>query len=52
MPQMAPLYWLYLFIFFLLMLLLFVMLNYYIKPFNNITLTSINNKIFSKHWKL
>nr|YP_009317878.1 ATP synthase F0 subunit 8 [Orisarma neglectum]YP_009567682.1 ATP synthase F0 subunit 8 [Orisarma dehaani]AOY41438.1 ATP synthase F0 subunit 8 [Orisarma neglectum]QBB87169.1 ATP synthase F0 subunit 8 [Orisarma dehaani] len=52
MPQMAPLYWLYLFFFFLLMFLLFFMLNYFIKPFNNMSSISYDNKIISKSWKL
>nr|YP_009509555.1 ATP synthase F0 subunit 8 [Tubuca polita]AUN44972.1 ATP synthase F0 subunit 8 [Tubuca polita] len=33
MPQMAPLYWLVLFFFFLFSLLLFSTMNYFIKPF-------------------
>nr|YP_009509620.1 ATP synthase F0 subunit 8 [Cranuca inversa]AUN45037.1 ATP synthase F0 subunit 8 [Cranuca inversa] len=33
MPQMAPLYWLFLFLFFLSTLLVFFMMNYFIKPF-------------------
>nr|UAM92192.1 ATP synthase F0 subunit 8 [Geosesarma penangense] len=52
MPQMAPIYWLYLFIFFLFMFLLFLMLNYFIKPFNNMYSISYNNKNILKSWKL
>nr|YP_009346407.1 ATP synthase F0 subunit 8 [Clistocoeloma sinense]AOR53786.1 ATP synthase F0 subunit 8 [Clistocoeloma sinense] len=52
MPQMAPLYWLYLFIFFLSILLLFFMLNYFIKPYNNMSFISFEKKFFSKSWKL
>nr|QEJ81982.1 ATP synthase F0 subunit 8 [Tubuca paradussumieri] len=33
MPQMAPLYWLVLFFFFLFSLFLFFTMNYFIKPF-------------------
>nr|YP_009535657.1 ATP synthase F0 subunit 8 [Gecarcoidea natalis]YP_010164072.1 ATP synthase F0 subunit 8 [Gecarcoidea lalandii]AYJ22385.1 ATP synthase F0 subunit 8 [Gecarcoidea natalis]QRK27374.1 ATP synthase F0 subunit 8 [Gecarcoidea lalandii] len=52
MPQMAPLYWLYLFFFFLLSLLLFFLLNYFIKPYDKMTLLNYNNKINFKPWKL
>nr|YP_010579366.1 ATP synthase F0 subunit 8 [Thalamita integra]UEV85598.1 ATP synthase F0 subunit 8 [Thalamita integra] len=33
MPQMAPLMWLYLYVFFLVSLILFMSINYFIKPF-------------------
>nr|YP_010374014.1 ATP synthase F0 subunit 8 [Episesarma lafondii]QJH91608.1 ATP synthase F0 subunit 8 [Episesarma lafondii] len=52
MPQMAPLYWLYLFVFFLLIFLLFFMLTYFIKPFNNMSPITLDKKSFSKSWKL
>nr|YP_009498515.1 ATP synthase F0 subunit 8 [Parasesarma pictum]AWK60828.1 ATP synthase F0 subunit 8 [Parasesarma pictum] len=52
MPQMAPLYWLYLFIFFLFTLLLFFMMNYFIKPFNSISPVSHETKFIFKSWKL
>nr|YP_002808460.1 ATP synthase F0 subunit 8 [Scylla serrata]ACO07180.1 ATP synthase F0 subunit 8 [Scylla serrata] len=40
MPQMAPLLWLYLYFFFLLMFIIFISLNYFFKPFEK-----INSKI-------
>nr|YP_009107258.1 ATP synthase F0 subunit 8 [Cyclograpsus granulosus]CEH11261.1 ATP synthase F0 subunit 8 [Cyclograpsus granulosus] len=53
MPQMAPIYWLFMFFFFLLSLLLFFMLNYFIKPPHSVNFAP-NNKItlISKSWKL
>ncbi|NP_872444.1 ATP synthase F0 subunit 8 (mitochondrion) [Portunus trituberculatus] len=53
MPQMAPLLWLYLYIFFLLSFIIFLMINYFIKPFE-----TIDSNIISKssthffNWKL
>nr|YP_010956278.1 ATP synthase F0 subunit 8 [Opecarcinus hypostegus]WMY25242.1 ATP synthase F0 subunit 8 [Opecarcinus hypostegus] len=52
MPQMAPIYWLSLFAFFTLTLVLFSMLNYFIKPFNKMITPGFYNKPQSKHWKL
>nr|YP_010164098.1 ATP synthase F0 subunit 8 [Cardisoma armatum]QRK27413.1 ATP synthase F0 subunit 8 [Cardisoma armatum] len=52
MPQMAPLYWLYLFSFFLFSLTLFFVLNYFIKPFDKMPSLSYDNKIYFKPWKL
>nr|YP_010956291.1 ATP synthase F0 subunit 8 [Troglocarcinus corallicola]WMY25255.1 ATP synthase F0 subunit 8 [Troglocarcinus corallicola] len=52
MPQMAPIYWLNLFCMFLFTLLLFFMLNYYIKPFSKMTTSHISSKNTFKHWKL
>nr|YP_010385005.1 ATP synthase F0 subunit 8 [Asthenognathus inaequipes]UPL65015.1 ATP synthase F0 subunit 8 [Asthenognathus inaequipes] len=53
MPQMAPIYWLFMFLFFLMSLMLFFMLNYFLKPFNKIFLLTDNKKTLnSKYWKL
>nr|YP_009558816.1 ATP synthase F0 subunit 8 [Nanosesarma minutum]QBA83265.1 ATP synthase F0 subunit 8 [Nanosesarma minutum] len=52
MPQMAPLYWLYLFLFFSIILMLFFIMNFFIKPFNYISSISYNIKPISKSWKL
>nr|YP_010952868.1 ATP synthase F0 subunit 8 [Quadrella coronata]WMQ53288.1 ATP synthase F0 subunit 8 [Quadrella coronata] len=53
MPQMAPLLWTYLYIFFIVGLMLFFMLTYFIKPYktiNSFTLSSTLNT--QKPWKL
>nr|QUL60374.1 ATP synthase F0 subunit 8 [Mictyris thailandensis] len=52
MPQMAPIYWLLMFVFFLLTLILFLMLNFYIKPFKKMNSTLLLSKPIIKHWKL
>nr|YP_003289017.1 ATP synthase F0 subunit 8 [Xenograpsus testudinatus]ACF08703.1 ATP synthase F0 subunit 8 [Xenograpsus testudinatus] len=52
MPQMAPLYWLYLFFFFLIMLSLFLVLTFFIKPFDMKSSTLHTNPLQYKHWKL
>nr|BDL61417.1 ATPase F0 subunit 8 [Ilyoplax integra] len=52
MPQMAPLYWLYLFFFFLTTLLLFIIINYFIKPFPHMKSPSHSSKTPYKLWKL
>nr|YP_009544450.1 ATP synthase F0 subunit 8 [Lupocycloporus gracilimanus]AYW03837.1 ATP synthase F0 subunit 8 [Lupocycloporus gracilimanus] len=41
MPQMAPLLWLYLYMFFLLSFIVFLTLNYFIKPFEKINSDNI-----------
>nr|YP_010952673.1 ATP synthase F0 subunit 8 [Tetralia glaberrima]YP_010952725.1 ATP synthase F0 subunit 8 [Tetralia rubridactyla]YP_010952842.1 ATP synthase F0 subunit 8 [Tetralia nigrolineata]WMQ53093.1 ATP synthase F0 subunit 8 [Tetralia glaberrima]WMQ53145.1 ATP synthase F0 subunit 8 [Tetralia rubridactyla]WMQ53262.1 ATP synthase F0 subunit 8 [Tetralia nigrolineata] len=52
MPQMAPLLWSYLFVFFFFSLMLFLIMNYYISPFNK-TLANLNlHLIQKKSWKL
>nr|YP_010561856.1 ATP synthase F0 subunit 8 [Chionoecetes bairdi]UYX57817.1 ATP synthase F0 subunit 8 [Chionoecetes bairdi] len=52
MPQMAPLLWLYLFMFFNICLLLYLTVNYFIKPFEKI-MTLPDNKILNqKPWEL
>nr|YP_010952790.1 ATP synthase F0 subunit 8 [Tetraloides heterodactylus]WMQ53210.1 ATP synthase F0 subunit 8 [Tetraloides heterodactylus] len=52
MPQMAPLFWSFLFGFFLFSFMLFIIMNYYIIPLNktssNIYITTVNKK----PWKL
>nr|UNI92558.1 ATP synthase F0 subunit 8 [Euplax sp.] len=52
MPQMAPIMWLPMFIFFLLFLYTFIVMNFYIKPFNKIMTTKYDSNPPSKHWKL
>nr|YP_010384979.1 ATP synthase F0 subunit 8 [Xenophthalmus pinnotheroides]UPL64989.1 ATP synthase F0 subunit 8 [Xenophthalmus pinnotheroides] len=52
MPQMAPMYWLYLFAFFITVLMLFLMMNYFIKPFNHMKHDASSLPTQFKHWKL
>nr|QOW83851.1 ATP synthase F0 subunit 8 [Austinograea sp. PX-2020] len=52
MPQMAPLLWLYLFMFFLASLMLFLVLNYFISPFEKISTTLLTTHKPQKPWKL
>nr|YP_010547121.1 ATP synthase F0 subunit 8 [Hemigrapsus sanguineus]APT69305.1 ATP synthase F0 subunit 8 [Hemigrapsus sanguineus]UYK51635.1 ATP synthase F0 subunit 8 [Hemigrapsus sanguineus] len=53
MPQMAPIYWLFMFFFFILSFLLFFMFNYFMKPFFKIDFMPNNKKpLFHKSWKL
>nr|BDL61430.1 ATPase F0 subunit 8 [Ilyoplax pusilla] len=52
MPQMAPLYWLYLLFFFLTIFFLFLVMSYFLKPFSK--MNSPNSFFYTntKHWKL
>nr|AWW91886.1 ATP synthase F0 subunit 8 [Hemigrapsus penicillatus] len=53
MPQMAPIYWLFMFFFFIMSFLLFLMFNYFMKPFFKInSLPDNKSPFFSKSWKL
>nr|YP_010491958.1 ATP synthase F0 subunit 8 [Eucrate crenata]UWM93440.1 ATP synthase F0 subunit 8 [Eucrate crenata] len=52
MPQMAPLLWLYLYVIFLISLILFLTMNFYIKPFENINTSMDKTIITKKYWKL
>nr|YP_002327422.1 ATP synthase F0 subunit 8 [Eriocheir japonica]ACJ44952.1 ATP synthase subunit 8 [Eriocheir japonica]UJM44179.1 ATP synthase F0 subunit 8 [Eriocheir japonica] len=53
MPQMAPIYWLFMFFFFLASFLLFFALNYFIKPFYKVNFLQDNKKpLIYKYWKL
>nr|YP_009383504.1 ATP synthase F0 subunit 8 [Helicana wuana]YP_010433466.1 ATP synthase F0 subunit 8 [Helicana japonica]APL97754.1 ATP synthase F0 subunit 8 [Helicana wuana]QBB87156.1 ATP synthase F0 subunit 8 [Helicana wuana]USW67965.1 ATP synthase F0 subunit 8 [Helicana japonica] len=53
MPQMAPIYWLFMFLFFLSSFFLFFMFNYFMKPFTKIDFSPTNKKsLISKSWKL
>nr|YP_010265175.1 ATP synthase F0 subunit 8 [Cleistostoma dilatatum]UIP56968.1 ATP synthase F0 subunit 8 [Cleistostoma dilatatum]UPL64976.1 ATP synthase F0 subunit 8 [Cleistostoma dilatatum] len=52
MPQMAPIYWLYLLFFFLSTLALFFVMNYFIKPFNLLDSSHYSKKTNFKSWKL
>nr|YP_010384940.1 ATP synthase F0 subunit 8 [Arcotheres purpureus]UPL64937.1 ATP synthase F0 subunit 8 [Arcotheres purpureus] len=52
MPQMAPLYWLYLFCFFLITLFMFLVLNYFLTPYSKMTLTPLKLYNNYKNWKL
>nr|YP_308859.1 ATP synthase F0 subunit 8 [Geothelphusa dehaani]BAE19770.1 ATP synthase F0 subunit 8 [Geothelphusa dehaani] len=52
MPQMSPMFWLFLFFFFLLSFFLFFMLNYFIKPFKLFSTPLISLKLSKLSWKL
>nr|YP_009648772.1 ATP synthase F0 subunit 8 [Pseudohelice subquadrata]QCZ36090.1 ATP synthase F0 subunit 8 [Pseudohelice subquadrata] len=53
MPQMAPIYWLFMLFFFLLSFFLFLMFNYFSKPFSKIFSTLEEKKpLIFKLWKL
>nr|YP_003204788.1 ATP synthase F0 subunit 8 [Charybdis japonica]ACJ49886.1 ATP synthase F0 subunit 8 [Charybdis japonica]UEK25875.1 ATP synthase F0 subunit 8 [Charybdis japonica] len=53
MPQMAPLMWLYLYCFFLLSLIVFMSINYFIKPYEKINLkTDLLSTPPQPTWKL
>nr|YP_009567674.1 ATP synthase F0 subunit 8 [Neoeriocheir leptognathus]QBB87148.1 ATP synthase F0 subunit 8 [Neoeriocheir leptognathus] len=53
MPQMAPIYWLFMFFFFILSFLLFLSLNFFMKPFYKMNFSSeIMNPLMYKYWKL
>nr|YP_009045915.1 ATP synthase F0 subunit 8 [Myomenippe fornasinii]CDR98398.1 ATP synthase F0 subunit 8 [Myomenippe fornasinii] len=52
MPQMAPLMWLILYFFFLLNLMFFIILNFYIKPFNTTSFDKPQILSSQKLWKL
>nr|YP_009695338.1 ATP synthase F0 subunit 8 [Lamprigera yunnana]QEJ81503.1 ATP synthase F0 subunit 8 [Lamprigera yunnana] len=49
MPQMAPMSWLYLFIYFILMFLTFNSINYYL--YLPMLKMKFNYKIISNYWK-
>nr|QFO87054.1 ATP synthase F0 subunit 8 [Latreillia valida] len=51
MPQMAPLMWLNLMCFFLVSLFFFLMLNYFIKPYQKNEKILTNYKNLEKSWK-
>nr|YP_009926424.1 ATP synthase F0 subunit 8 [Metacarcinus magister]QNH68767.1 ATP synthase F0 subunit 8 [Metacarcinus magister] len=51
MPQMAPLMWLYLYLFFLLSFMIFIILNFFIKPYSPITTVLEHPSINQKSWK-
>nr|YP_009484175.1 ATP synthase F0 subunit 8 [Charybdis bimaculata]AVQ04895.1 ATP synthase F0 subunit 8 [Charybdis bimaculata]AXB37175.1 ATP synthase F0 subunit 8 [Charybdis bimaculata] len=53
MPQMAPLMWLYLYCFFLLSLIVFMSINYFIKPYQKVDLSANSLSIPPQStWKL
>nr|YP_009002492.1 ATP synthase F0 subunit 8 [Chaceon granulatus]BAO48248.1 ATPase8 [Chaceon granulatus] len=52
MPQMAPLMWLCLYIFFLLCLMLFMTTNHFIKPFEKINSEVMLSHSVQSPWKL
>nr|UFZ13128.1 ATP synthase F0 subunit 8 [Ctenochauliodes yangi] len=51
MPQMAPLNWLILFIFFTLMFIIFNMMNYFITNYSLPSLTKMNLSKTPLNWK-
>nr|YP_009731820.1 ATP synthase F0 subunit 8 [Macrophthalmus pacificus]QHR85458.1 ATP synthase F0 subunit 8 [Macrophthalmus pacificus] len=52
MPQMAPILWLPMFLFFILFLYIFIILNFFIKPFNKIQPIEYKLNPTFKSWKL
>nr|YP_010164059.1 ATP synthase F0 subunit 8 [Nanhaipotamon hongkongense]QRK27348.1 ATP synthase F0 subunit 8 [Nanhaipotamon hongkongense] len=52
MPQMAPLLWLFMFIFFILSLMMFLILNYFIKPFKIYSFLNSSHNTPLPLWKL
>nr|YP_009459819.1 ATP synthase F0 subunit 8 [Longpotamon yangtsekiense]AUT13991.1 ATP synthase F0 subunit 8 [Longpotamon yangtsekiense] len=52
MPQMFPMFWLSLLMFFLFSLTLFLMLNYFIKPFKMFNFVSLSHPFSKLPWKL
>nr|YP_010320615.1 ATP synthase F0 subunit 8 [Myra affinis]UJP67362.1 ATP synthase F0 subunit 8 [Myra affinis] len=52
MPQMAPLLWLYLFLFFLSIFLIFSIMNYFNKPCTPKLSSPLKFPFFFKLWKL
>nr|QGT77325.1 ATP synthase F0 subunit 8 [Huananpotamon lichuanense] len=52
MPQMSPLLWLFLLFFFLFSLMLFLMINYFIKPFKSFSFSPTSHLFSPLFWKL
>nr|QGT77352.1 ATP synthase F0 subunit 8 [Neilupotamon sinense] len=52
MPQMAPIFWLSLLMYFLFSLMLFFTLNYFIKPFKGFTSFPLSYSFPTYLWKL
>nr|AQT00502.1 ATP synthase subunit 8 [Potamiscus motuoensis] len=52
MPQMSPIFWLSLLFFFLMILMLFLVLNYSIKPFKIFAKPPMNFILHKSSWKL
>nr|YP_009509581.1 ATP synthase F0 subunit 8 [Pilumnus vespertilio]AUN44998.1 ATP synthase F0 subunit 8 [Pilumnus vespertilio] len=52
MPQMSPLLWLPLYLFFLTALMLFLVLNYFIKPFEIMNSSNPSENVNQPSWKL
>nr|QUT09630.1 ATP synthase F0 subunit 8 [Tenuilapotamon latilum kaiyangense] len=52
MPQMFPMFWLSLLMFFLFSLMLFLMLNYFIKPYKTFNFIPISLSFSKFPWKL
>nr|YP_009524394.1 ATP synthase F0 subunit 8 [Echinoecus nipponicus]AXR86890.1 ATP synthase F0 subunit 8 [Echinoecus nipponicus] len=52
MPQMSPLLWLPLYFFFLISLILFLVMNFFIKPFEAINPYNSSSQINKPSWKL
>nr|AGY61258.1 ATP synthase F0 subunit 8 [Halocaridina rubra] len=51
MPQMAPLMWLNLFAFFSASFLLFMIMNYFLKPFPKTSPEPLTPQLFKLNWK-
>nr|WRK19526.1 ATP synthase F0 subunit 8 [Hainanpotamon sp.] len=52
MPQMSPLFWLSLLFYFLISLMLFLMVNYFIKPFKMFYYSPLISSTLKLPWKL
>nr|QLM01557.1 ATP synthase F0 subunit 8 [Palaemon longirostris] len=51
MPQMAPLLWLNLYIFFTIMFALIIVLNFYMKPPIKVTIPTKMSRTYPQSWK-
>nr|QIZ74897.1 ATP synthase F0 subunit 8 [Neilupotamon papilionaceum] len=51
MPQMAPIFWLSLLMFFLFSFMLFFTLNYFIKPFKVFSPLALSHTLLTYLWK-
>nr|YP_009407060.1 ATP synthase F0 subunit 8 [Stygiocaris stylifera]ASA39609.1 ATP synthase F0 subunit 8 [Stygiocaris stylifera] len=51
MPQMAPLFWLNLFIFFSVSFMLFLIMNYFLPPFSKTKPITLPTKSKKLYWK-
>nr|YP_009045889.1 ATP synthase F0 subunit 8 [Ashtoret lunaris]YP_010021627.1 ATP synthase F0 subunit 8 [Matuta victor]QOL10568.1 ATP synthase F0 subunit 8 [Matuta victor]CDR98372.1 ATP synthase F0 subunit 8 [Ashtoret lunaris] len=52
MPQMAPMMWSILYSFFLVIFMMFFVLNYFISPYKSLSSPKLTLKFIPKLWKL